>query len=238
MAKIYLINQNSKELPLRNLFQRELDKLGFIEYLLGDDEVEILEEKTGQKIVILGLNNEQVKGVWKVNLEMEIAGISSKNTSKTVECALLVLTHRESHSIYNLHVILIELKQSLTNSEIENGLLAKPSRLQDCEGYYKGNKEHIGKFPASINRLYMLLSLNEHKNDKNYRELTIQVNFKGIIVYQNNLMTKQDGTQLYNLLIGNRQGELLTCKTIFTDKDKIKIYFFNRENIDLSQLLN
>jgi hypothetical protein len=239
MAKIYLINnQNAKELPLKNLFQKELDKLGFIEDLLGNEEVEILEEKTGQKIVISGLNNEQVKGVWKVNLEMEIAGISSKNTSKTVECALLLLTHKKEHIIYNLHVILIELKQSLTDTEIENGLLTKPSRLQDCEGYYKGNKEHIGKFPASINRIYMLLSLNEHKNDKNYNQLTIQINFSGIIAYKNNIMTKEDGTQLYRFLKEAKQGELLTCKTILTDKDKIKTYFFNKETIDISKLLS
>jgi hypothetical protein len=251
MAKIYLINQNSKELPLRNLFQRELDKLGFIENLLGDDKVEILEEQTGQKIIISGLNDEQVKGVWKVNLEMEIAGISSKNTSKTPEAALLVLTKRENDANYILHIFLVELKSSLQDSKIEkskplgyiecdkcgnkivkktdnNISERKPSTLEDCER----------KLKAGMNRLYMLLSLNEYKNDNNFNNTTIMIKFKGIIAYKKNQTTKDDNTELYQILQGNISNQLLTCKTIFTDKDKIKIYFSNHETIDLSQLLN
>lgn len=226
-----IANQVTNEPPLiiRKEFQEALTKEGFIEDLLGENEVEITESNPdagNNKITIQDLNNEIVKGIWKVNLEMEIAGISSKNTSKTVECALLVLTHQEGHSIYNLHIILIELKTTLTDAKNE-GAKIKISRLQDYEE----------KFTATMNRLYMLLSLNEHRNDKYYQHLTIKVNFIGLASYKQDEMTRDDGTQLYKILHNTAENNILTCKTIMSYQDKIKIYFSTKDIISLNELI-
>ena len=225
-------NQETNELPfiIRKEFQKALTKEGFVEDLLDEEEIEITEtnQNTGNnKITIQNLDNEIIKGIWKVNLEMEISGISSKNTSKTVECALLVLTHQEGHSIYNLNIILIELKTNLTDSKVE-GIKTIPSRLQDCEE----------KFAASMSRLYMLLSLNEHQNNSNYNSLTIKVNFIGLVSYKQDAMTKDDGTQLYQILHKMAKNNFLTCKTIMTDQDKIKVCFCDRNTISLRELIN
>ncbi|WP_375559754.1 hypothetical protein ACE193_18775 [Bernardetia sp. OM2101] len=233
MAKKYLLHNvaGKNSFIIRNEFQKFLTRSKFIEDIYGDDETVVEEIKDDGEIVQklkidLSLST-NIKAIWRVNLEQEIDGISTKNYFRTPEIALLILTHQEGHSTSILHVVFIELKKSLQDSK-EEGRTYKQSTLKSCEE----------KFTAAMNRMYMLLSLNEHNNDPNY-SVSIILNFKGVICYINDNTTRNDNTQLYPILRLTARNNIIDCKTIFGDNDKMKVAFYNDTDIiSLDRLLN
>ena len=76
-----------------------------------EESIEIIEPAANHQVEIKDLNIENIHAVWKVHLEKEILGISSKNTSKTPDLALLVLQKFEC--TFKLTILLIELKSFL-----------------------------------------------------------------------------------------------------------------------------
>jgi hypothetical protein len=223
--KMFLINNGptEKNPPIGKRFQEALKREGFIEEIdkmTGSIEVSgsSVGNETLQQIVLTGLDElSSIQKIWKINLEQEIEGISTKG--KTTEIALLVL-HQISENTYRLVCLLIELKSSL-QSTIKNHKIK--NTFQDIED----------KFIATMNRIYMLLTINNHSNiEKGYSTTTIYVVFKGIICY-NKLNIKEtqvaDRCKLY--LLFKNGSHHLTCKTILHDKDKIQVKFFQNPHL-------
>ncbi len=215
---------------IRNKLHKALYENNLIEELSLEDDnfVEIKETDNKailKKVIINELNHQreksEIKRIWKINLENDILGISTKG--KTTEIALLVLEKFEGEN-YRLNVILIELKSSLqpSKSKSDNEKSQKKSSLSDIEL----------KFQHSMNRLYLLLSLNNHQNpQKRYDKTTIQVRFVGAIFYNKNETTKNndDSTQLYKML-HQISNNLLTLETIIKERDKIEVKFFQNQD--------
>jgi len=223
--RLFLINHELTETnpPIGKRFQEALKREGFIEEIdpmTGSIEVfgSSIGNETLQKVVITGLNEiSSIKKIWKIDLEQEIEGISTKN--KTTEIALLVL-QEISENTYRLICVLIELKSSL-QSVIKNNKIK--NTFQDIED----------KFIATMNRIYLLLTINNHSNiEKGYSTATIYVVFKGIICY-NKLHLKE--TQIVNCCklyqLFKNDFHQLTGKTILHDKDKIQVKFFQNPNL-------
>lgn len=97
MANHFLTSINPKHAILRHEFQKALSKIGFIEDLWDEESVLVEETKSAKyhSVEITDLQDEKVKGIWKVNLEQQIDGIST--SGKTPEVALLVLKSTDSN---------------------------------------------------------------------------------------------------------------------------------------------
>ena len=209
-------------------FHKALAQEEIIEEISVDDDGCIEVEETSdtatlKKIQINQLNYEdsksKVEKIWRVNLEKEIPGISTG--SKTTEVAILVL-QKFSEKNYTLNVILIELKSSLQNSSL----------LEIKE-----------KLRCTMNRMYMLMSLNNHANpNKGYDLTTINTNFKAAIFYKKNniqvgKIIEPDEREVYDIFSKTTPSGSLFCSTLLNDEDKIEIKFFAKQNVALEELL-
>jgi hypothetical protein len=237
MSKNYYLDsyKNPGGFFLRDELHKALVKEEFIvEIPITEDEIiEITESSNGaklKKVSIEELNysddKSKVDRIWKINLEKEIFGISTKD--KTPECAILVLQKYESS--YKLNILLVELKSSISNKDL------RP----------------IGeKFQCAMSRIYMLLVLNNHLNSiQGYNESEIYIDFKGILFYQNfsdkSKFTEKNNeklySQMYDILQTPGKSHLLTCQTILRDQDKINIKCFCEQDeeirISLESLLS
>ena len=227
--KFLVFNEPDRKAPflLRAEFHKALVKEGIIEEILVDDDrIEVDEKSVTAKlkqIKIIELKDSdrksQVERIWRVNLEKEIPGISTG--SKTPEVALLVLENFSAGN-YRLTIILIELKSSLQNRELLN------------------IKE---KLRCAMNRLYLLMSLNNHGNpSQGYDLATINVNFKGAIFYsRNNIqaskITEPEEREVYDILTKTPRSGQLRCSTLLNDNDPIEIKFFDQQTVCLKDLL-
>jgi hypothetical protein len=231
--KYYLNNPKKLSVPsLRNELHGKLAEKQFIEEVTND-QIEVEEKNDDaklKKVSIEELNysddKSKVDRIWKINLEKEIFGISTKD--KTPECAILVLQKYESS--YKLNILLVELKSSISNKDL------RP----------------IGeKFQSAMSRIYMLLVLNNHLNSiQGYNESEIYIDFKGILFYQNfsdkSKFTEKNNeklySQMYDILQTPGKSHLLTCQTILRDQDKINIKCFCQQDeeirISLQSLLS
>jgi len=231
--KYYLNNPKKLSVPsLRDELYKKLAETQFIEEVTND-QIEVEEKNSGaklKKISIEELNysddKSKVDRIWKINLEKEIFGISTKD--KTPECAILVLQKYESS--YKLNILLIELKSSISNKDL--GKIGE-------------------KFQCAMSRIYMLLVLNNHLNSiQGYNESEIYIDFKGILFYQNfsdkSQFTEKNNeklySQMYDILKTPGKSHLLTCQTILRDQDKITIKCFCQQDevikISLESLLS
>lgn len=230
--KFLIINEENVKDPflIRNKFHKALAKVKLIEEISLDDKFIGIKERNEKaklkqvKITELNYPNEKFKieKIWRINLEEEIFGISTRY--KTTEVALLVLQkHLESNS-YRLNIILIEMKSSLQLKKNQLGEI-KSSSIEDIHE----------KFRNTMNRMYMLLTLNNYGNpDKNYNLSSIYINFKGAIFYGRNEIKEADirndnEQTFYDILEGKieEKRNLLTCSTILSDNDKIKVKSFS-----------
>ncbi|MDB9315648.1 hypothetical protein PN462_21220 [Spirulina sp. CS-785/01] len=220
--KFLVLNATNVKNPffIRQEFQKALQKEGLIEEIDLQDDIEIQEtgkNATLKKLEITNLNfrdsKSAVEKIWRINLEQEIPGISTKGN--TTEVALAVL-QRFYLGSYSLNIILIELKSSLQKPKNK-----KPSTLVDIHN----------KFKDTMNRMYMLLTLNNHYNpQKQYNEQTIYVKIKGAVVYNKNNISNDDGSELYSVLQNSKK--LISCSSILDDKDKIEVKFFPKQSGD------
>lgn len=151
---------------------------------IQDDFVEILEKKTNASLKSVKITNlyDLIIGdtnrarIWRVDLEKltNSENQGSKNqrfsvTGKTTEIALLVLTKRGVN--LTLYVCLIELKSSLRPDE-------KNKKTWSCLD------DVADKFQSSINKICLLLTLNNHDNPlQGYANQNINVIFKGLLFY-------------------------------------------------------
>lgn len=202
---------------LRDEFHQALLKQEFIvEIPIAEDEIiEITENSSNAKlkrVCIQGLNyiddkdKSTVERIWKINLEKPIPGIST--SSKTTECAILVLQKYESS--YRLNILLIELKSSIDNKELE--------KISE-------------KFSCAMSRVYMLLVLNNHLNPKKrYHEVEIYIDFKGILFYktfsEKRKLEENNDSQFLEIIKSDNKSGILTCETILKKQDKIKVKCF------------
>jgi hypothetical protein len=197
------------------------------EVSLEDESIEIEEKEksaTLRKVSIHDLkfqdDKSAIEAIWRVNLETSIPGISTQG--KTAEVALMILRRYEAKN-YRLNVCLIEMKSSLQprrDEEKDGKITIKPSSLTDI-------KE---KIECSMNRMYMLMSLNNHQNRKGYSGVNIDIKFKGIIIFNRHKLSSSDDSDLYKIFISPKKSRLLTVHTILGDLNKIEIKFFPREN--------
>jgi hypothetical protein len=206
---------------LRDEFHKALLKQEFIvEIPVAENEIIEIEEKSSnaklKKVCIQGLNyidnKSQVERIWKINLEKPIPGIAT--SSKTTECAILVLQKYDSS--YRLNILLIELKSSIDNKELE--------RISE-------------KFSCAMSRVYMLLVLNNHLNPKQgYHEEEIYVDFQGILFYQTfserKTLEENKYSKFSEIIKSDNKSGTLIFQTILRDQDQIKIKCFCHPDID------
>ncbi|MGD1809318.1 hypothetical protein ACP6PL_28325 [Dapis sp. BLCC M126] len=231
--KFLIINEENvnDHFLVRNEFHKALAKEKLIEEISLDDELIEINEKRERtpnlkqvKITELNYANEKFKieKIWRINLEEEIFGIST--SGKTTEIALLVLQKYLESNSYRLNIILVELKSSLQPRKSKSGKIISSSLDEIHE-----------KFRDTMNRMYMLLTLNNYGNpDKNYNRSSIHIDFKGAIFYDRNEIKEADirndnEQTFYDIFEGKIEGKrnLLTCSTILSDNDKTKVKFFN-----------
>ena len=235
-------NSKKEIFSLRQEFHQALEKSGFIEEicLSQDAYIEILETKKSdlKKVVInhlqLSSKNDknistEVDKIWVINLEKELPGISA--SGKTPEKAILVLQRKVDDGgkicNYHLQICLIELKASLQAKKDKESTL----------------KQLAGKFQSGMNRIYMLLTLNNHANpQKNYQNAQIFVQFRGIIFYNRNDIKDSDiakenergynssESTLYKILSQSTESDLLTLETLLEERDKIVVRFIQNPN--------
>ncbi|MFM7367408.1 MAG: hypothetical protein ACKO2Z_06315, partial [Sphaerospermopsis kisseleviana] len=163
-----------------------------------DSSVSIAKEKVGVQELNYFDAKFKVERIWKINLEKPIPGIAT--SSKTTECAVLVLKKYESS--YRLNILLIELKSSIDNKELE--------RISE-------------KFSCAMSRVYMLLVLNNHLNPKQgYHEEEIYIDFKGILFYQTFSERKKLEENKYSkfseIITSDNKSGTLICQTILRDQ--------------------
>ncbi|NCQ98909.1 MAG: hypothetical protein GPJ11_05525 [Microcystis aeruginosa L211-101] len=235
-------NSKKEIFSLRQEFHQALEKSGFIEEIcLSQDEyIEILETKKSdlKKVVInhlqLSSKNDknistEVDKIWVINLEKELPGISA--SGKTPEKAILVLQRKVDDAgkilNYHLQICLVELKASLQAKKDKESTL----------------KQLAGKFQSGMNRIYMLLTLNNYANpQKNYQDTEIFVHFRGIIFYNRNEIKDSDiakenqrdynssESTLYKILSQSTESDLLTLETLLEERDKIVVRFIKNPN--------
>ncbi|HAN75999.1 MAG TPA: hypothetical protein DCQ51_19030 [Planktothrix sp. UBA8407] len=244
----------SKKKLLKFEFQKALAGQSLIEKVdLNDDSIEIIE--TGKKaklknvsIRILDFKDKKssIEAIWRVNLEIPIPGISTQG--KTVEMALIISQKYETGD-YCLNVCLIEMKSSLQPRRINEN--AKNDK--DVKDVKENSLiEIVQKIQCSMNRMYMLMSLNNHQNRKGYSGVNIHIEFKGIIIFNENELIASDfnnsdvdpkllapskelyetSKDLYKFLTSDNRSGLLSVRTILDDKDKITIKFFPKKDND------
>jgi len=235
-------NSKKEIFSLRQEFHQALKKQGFIEEIcLSQDEyIEIQETNKSdlKKVVInhlqLSSKNDknistEVDKIWVINLEKELPGISA--SGKTPEKAILVLQRKVNDAgkflNYHLQICLIELKASLQAKKDKESTL----------------KQLAGKFQSGMNRIYMLLTLNNYANpQKNYQDTEIFVHFRGIIFYNRNEIKDSDiakenqrdynssESTLYKILSQSTESDLLTLETLLEERDKIVVRFIKNPN--------
>jgi succinate dehydrogenase flavin-adding protein (antitoxin of CptAB toxin-antitoxin module) len=235
-------NSKKEIFSLRQEFHQALEKSGFIEEisLSQDAYIEILETNKSdlKKVVInhlkLSSKNDknistEVDKIWVINLEKELPGISA--SGKTPEKAILVLQRKVNDAgkilNYHLQICLVELKAS----------------LQAKKGKESTLKQLAGKFQSGMNRIYMLLTLNNYANpQKNYQDTEIFVHFRGIIFYNRNEIKDSDiakenqrdynssESTLYKILSQSTESDLLTLETLLEERDKIVVRFIKNPN--------
>ncbi|GEA28380.1 hypothetical protein MiAbW_02955 [Microcystis aeruginosa NIES-4325] len=128
---------------------------------------------------------------------------------------------------YHLQICLVELKASLQAKKDKESTL----------------KQIAGKFQSGMNRIYMLLTLNNHANpQKNYQDTEICVHFRGIIFYNRNEIKDSDiakenepdynrgESTLYKILSQSTTSNLLTLETLLEERDKIVVKFIKNTN--------
>ncbi|CCI28866.1 conserved hypothetical protein [Microcystis aeruginosa PCC 9809] len=235
-------NSKKEIFSLRQEFHQALKKQGFIEEIcLSQDEyIEIQETNKSdlKKVVInhlqLSSKNDknistEVDKIWVINLEKELPGISA--SGKTPEKAILVLQRKVDDAgkilNYHLQICLVELKASLQAKKDKESTL----------------KQLAGKFQSGMNRIYMLLTLNNYANpQKNYQDTEIFVHFRGIIFYNRNEIKDSDiakenqrdynssESTLYKILSQSTESDLLTLETLLEERDKIVVKFIKNPN--------
>jgi len=225
--KYFLNNPKNRSVhSLRDELHKALAKEEFIiEIPVTEYEIiEIIENSSAakvKKVSIQELNysdeKSKVERIWKIDLEKDIPGISTSN--RTPECAILVL--QKYKDSYRLNIILIELKSTIDNKELQK----------------------IGeKFQCAMSRIYMLLVLNNHLNSiQGYNESEIYIDFQGILFYQRfsdkGKFTEKNHeklySQMYSILQTPSKSGLLTCQTILRDQDKIYIKCFCQQDEEI-----
>ncbi len=215
-------NSKKEIFSLRQEFHQALEKQGFIQEIspTQDEYIEIQETNKSdlKKVVInylqLSPKNDknistEVDKIWVINLEKELPGISA--SGKTPEKAILVLQRKVDDAgkilNYHLQICLVELKASLQAKKDKESTL----------------KQLAGKFQSGMNRIYMLLTLNNYANpQKNYQDTEIFVHFRGIIFYNRNEIKDSDiakenqrdynssESTLYKILSQSTESDLLT----------------------------
>lgn len=235
-------NSKKEIFSLRQEFHQALEKQGFIEEISPsqDEYIEILETNKSdlKKVVInhlkLSSKNDknistEVDKIWVINLEKELPGISA--SGKTPEKAILVLQRKVDDAgkilNYHLQICLVELKASLQAKKDKESTL----------------KQLAGKFQSGMNRIYMLLTLNNYANpQKNYQDTEIFVHFRGIIFYNRNEIKDSDiakenqrdynssESTLYKILSQSTESDLLTLETLLEERDKIVVRFIKNPN--------
>lgn len=234
-----IINQGNgnDSFLVRNEFHKALAKERLIEEILLENElIEIKEEREKTpslkqvKIVELNYANKkfQVEKIWRVNLEKQIPGIST--IGKTTEVALLVLQKYLESNSYRLNIILVELKSSLQPKKTKSGKILSSSLEEIKE-----------KFRDTMNRMYMLLTLNNYGNpDKDYSHASIYLHFRGAIFFHRNEIKEadietNDEKTLYVSLTGKKS--ILSCSTIMNNLDKIQVKSFSCINKDEGNII-
>lgn len=242
-------NKQNQEISfLREKSQRSLQEIGFIRDISKHTEIKIVEPgKSDLKIVTIDqLSDFQtIEGIWEINLEYNdenYPGLAMQQGS-TPEKAILILQKRINQdgdiSNYHLSIILVELKESLqprkgTKKDI------KPSTLQKV---YR-------KFKCAMNRMYMLLSINNHSTRKPYQDKSIYVTFQGIIFYnrneikdcdiplENDIRNRYDchESNLYDILTNRARSRTLVIKTIVEPNDKIEVQFIQNPKPERDQM--
>jgi len=235
-------NSKKEIFSLRQEFHQALEKSGFIEEicLSQDAYIEIQETNKSdlKKVVInhlkLSFKNDknistEVDKIWVINLEKELPGISA--SGKTPEKAILVLQRKVDDAgkilNYHLQICLVKLKASLQAKKDKESTL----------------KQLAGKFQSGMNRIYMLLTLNNYANpQKNYQDTEIFVQFRGIIFYNRNEIKDSDiakendrdynlsESTLYKILSQSTESDLLTLETLLEERDKIVVRFIKNPN--------
>ncbi len=228
--KFLIINEeNVKDAFLvRNEFHSALAKEKLVEeiFVVDNEFIEIKEERkktpTLKLVKITELSyvdqKSKVEKIWRVNLEKQIPGIST--IGKTTEVALLVLQKYLESDTYTLNIILIELKSSLQSKKTKSGKILSSS-LEEIQE----------KFRDTMNRMYMLLTLNNHSNqNRSYSHASINIDFKGAIFFHRNEIKESDienqNEQIFDDIFKGKKS-LLTSSTILSDNDKIKVKFFS-----------
>lgn len=201
---------------------------------IKDDFVEILEKNTNASLKSVKITNlyDPIMGgtnkarIWRVDLE-ELT--NSKNqrislTGKTTETALLVLIKRDVN--LTLYVCLIELKSSLRPDE-------KNKKTWGCLD------DVADKFQSSINKICLLLTLNNHNNPlQGYTNQNIHVVFQGVLFYNKDNIDRDSprlqealespGTNLLAILDSQKteSPSILSVTTMLDNINKIEIKFF------------
>lgn len=228
MNKYLIFNEKDKKgVLIRTEFQKALVTSGLFTKMEDLDEPILIEEKISkQRFEITALDLPFVREIWRVELEKTVEGLST--SSSTPEIALLVLSEETGVNRLKMTIILIELKSSLQDSKLSADKKKwKPSTLEQC----------LAKFQAAMNRLYMLVSIRDYNQEKDLQNHTIGLVFKGIVCFNKDEITRADGTDLYPIL-KKITPNLLTCKTLLSDKDKINIVFYEKKDkIRLEELL-
>ncbi|MBS9386675.1 MAG: hypothetical protein HEQ24_21640 [Dolichospermum sp. BR01] len=227
--KYFLNNPKNRSVhSLRDELHKALAKEEFIIEISATEYeiIEIIENSSAakvKKVSIQELNysdeKSKVEKIWKIDLEKDIPGIST--SSRTPECAILVL--QKYKDSYRLNIILIELKSTIDNKELQK----------------------IGeKFQCAMSRIYMLLVLNNHLNSiQGYNESEIYIDFKGILFYQrfsdkSKFIEKYNDKlylQMYSILQTPDKSGILTCETILRPQDKIDIKCFCQQDNDVEE---
>lgn len=251
------VDKNNKDLKfLRFKVQKALAEQGLIEEVdLDDDSIEIIETSrtaTLKKVCIRDLDFKNKKlsidTIWKINLERDIPGISTKG--RTAEMALIILQKYETGG-YRLNVCLIEMKSSLQPRKIIKNKKDWKDKVKDNSLIEIGEK-----IECNMNRMYMLMSLNNHqipskKVYSRYSEANIDIYFKGIIIFGRNELSPDfdvfNSTELsritddykrilckrlYEILNSHDRAGLVDILTILDEHDKIIIKFFPKKDND------
>jgi hypothetical protein len=220
---------SNKLSDIRRTFHNKFLRANFVTEIGRDqDNIEISENQEMAKLKLVIINNlwsnEEVTKIWRVNLEelnkASHHSISGKEDS-TTEIALIIISQPSQKNYYQMNIYLIELKTSLDFTRI---------------------KDIFRKLKSSMNRIYLLLTLNDHENsDKGYANQKIKVIFKEIIFYNEDhvnesqrqyLGLSQAEKDLIKILKKSTMEPLLEISTFLKERDKIEIKFLKNNYQD------
>jgi len=199
---------SNKLSDIRRTFHNKFLRANFVTEIGRDkDNIEISENEERAKLKLVIINNlwsnKEITKIWRVNLEelnkASHDSISGKEDS-TTEIALIILTQPSQKNYHQMNIYLIELKTSLNCKRIEN---------------------IVRKLKSSMNRIYLLLTLNDHENsDKGYANQKIKVSFIAV----------------FSRMRGNKILERLTVQDSNTphscDYRYKGIIFYNEDNVN------